>query len=65
MLQTSAYKRISNANKFSNKTGVVHFALGKQGGEVMLKVTDQGIGRSAEQLARVRNPQAIYSTFGT
>lgn len=65
MLRTSAYNLISNAIKFSNKSEVVQIDLFKQGGELMLRVIDQGIGMSAEQLERVRNPQDIYSTYGT
>ena len=65
MLRTSAYNLISNAVKFSSKSEVVQIDLFKQGGELMLRVIDQGIGMSAEQLERVRNPQDIYSTYGT
>jgi two-component system, sensor histidine kinase and response regulator len=65
MLRTSAYNLISNAIKFSNKTGVVQITLQKQGADLVLQVIDQGIGMSAEQLVRVRNPQDIYSTYGT
>jgi two-component system, sensor histidine kinase and response regulator len=65
MLRTSAYNLISNAIKFSNKSEVVQIDLFKQGGELTLRVIDQGIGMSAEQLERVRNPQDIYSTYGT
>lgn len=65
MLRTSAYNLISNAIKFSNKTGVVQIEMSKQGCEMVLQVVDHGIGMSAEQLQRVRNPQDIYSTYGT
>jgi signal transduction histidine kinase len=65
MLRTSAYNVISNAIKFSNKTGVVQITLQKQGADLVLQVIDQGIGMTAEQLVRVRNPQDIYSTYGT
>ncbi|MDP2187412.1 MAG: ATP-binding protein [Sphingobacteriaceae bacterium] len=65
MLRTSAYNLINNAIKFSDKTEVVHIELRKQGGELLLRVVDQGIGMSAEQLERVRNPQDIYTTYGT
>jgi signal transduction histidine kinase len=65
MLRTSAYNLISNAIKFSNKTGVVQIKLQKQGADLVLQVIDQGIGMTAEQLVRVRNPQDIYSTYGT
>lgn len=65
MLRTSAYNLISNAIKFSNKAEEVHIELRKQGCEMVLQVVDHGIGMSAEQLQRVRNPQDIYSTYGT
>ncbi len=65
MLRTAAYNLISNAIKFSNKGDVVNITMVHQGGELKLQVVDKGIGMSAEQLVRVRNPQDIYSTYGT
>ena len=47
---------ISNAVKFTNRGGRVTVAARAEGGDLLLTVTDTGVGISAEDLARIGRP---------
>ena len=65
MLRTCLYNLISNAIKFSDKLGVVWVKGYRTDAGVVFEVSDQGIGMDATALEKVRNPQVIFSTYGT
>lgn len=65
MLRTCLYNLISNAIKFSEKLGVVWVKGFNTDKGVVFEVSDEGIGMNAEALEKVRNPQVIFSTYGT
>jgi len=47
---------LSNAIKFSHEGGAVTFGMRRQGGHLLLSVTDKGIGMSREVMRRIGEP---------
>lgn len=47
---------LSNAIKFSNTDGVVSLSIRRQGAKLSITVSDQGIGMTREQVARIGEP---------
>jgi signal transduction histidine kinase len=52
-LEQAVLNLVANAIKFSGDSREIHLALGREGDEVVLQVTDQGIGIAPEEQARI------------
>ena len=64
MLQVVVRNLVSNAIKFTNSGGVVTINGCRKAGEIVLAVTDNGIGMGADELERIRRKES-FSNFGT
>jgi len=65
MLQTVIRNLLSNALKFSRENSTIFVSAEVVGKEVVVKVSDQGIGMSQEQLDRMFKDEVGISTMGT
>jgi signal transduction histidine kinase len=65
MLQTVIRNLLSNALKFSQENSTIFVSAEVVGKAVVVKVRDQGIGMSQEQLERVFKDEIRTSTMGT
>ena len=65
MLQTIIRNLVSNAIKFTPHGGRVEVRIGHDEKEVVVEVTDTGIGISPERLIEIFDPKELKSTPGT
>lgn len=56
---------LSNAIKFTPAWGTIKLIVQAEGEQLQLRVSDTGIGISAEQLQRILDPEDSFSTPGT
>jgi two-component system sensor histidine kinase/response regulator len=64
MLQVVVRNLVSNAIKFSNREGVVTVNGCRKAGEIVIAITDDGIGMDKEALEKIRRKES-FSNFGT
>ncbi len=65
MIKTVLRNLISNAVKFSSRGSIVKVALEEKGNERIIKVIDNGVGISPNQLTKIFRIDAITSVPGT
>lgn len=65
MLQFMLRNLVSNAVKFSTNGTKVSLQCEKQGGRLLVRVVDQGVGMSPEQIRKVLNSGEFFSSTGT
>jgi signal transduction histidine kinase len=65
MIKTVLRNLISNAVKFSSRGSIVKVALEEKGNERIIKVVDNGVGISPNQLTKIFRIDAIASVPGT
>ncbi len=63
LLSLVLHNLISNAIKYSNKNGIIKIEIGIEGSKTILKIIDQGIGISKDEIDKVFN--AFYRTTYT
>lgn len=56
---------IGNSLKFSPEGTTISLRIEEQGDQWHVRVKDQGIGMTADQLKRAMNPEQLYTTQGT
>ncbi|RFZ94018.1 response regulator [Mucilaginibacter conchicola] len=64
MLNTIVRNLLSNAIKFTPVSGKITISAACEGDEVMISITDSGIGMTAEQLQQLQEPQ-LQVSLGT
>ena len=65
MLKTVLRNLVSNAIKFTNNGGVINISTEKNSGKVTISVSDNGIGISPDNLAKLFDISEVLSTTGT
>ncbi len=53
MMETIIRNLISNAIKFSNPRGTIRISTGKSDGSIFIRIADQGIGMTVEQINKI------------
>ncbi len=56
---------ISNAIKFTNNSGMIKIDSVAKGDKIQVEITDNGVGISEENMKKLFNPKANYTTKGT
>ncbi len=65
MLQTILRNLLSNAIKFSPESSTINISAKTQDKEVLVSISDQGIGMNADQVDRILKSDERFSTPGT
>ena len=65
MLKTVLRNLVSNAIKFTNNHGAINISASENSGNVIISVSDNGIGISTDNLEKLFDISQVFTTIGT